>query len=239
VFCRGEELPFALARRFFACFPTTRLHHLYGQTESGQGSMWTCDPQATGGPVPIGRWPDSNHLHLLDDDLQPVPVGVVGEIYLGGDRHACGYFNRPELTAAKFLVNPQNSTERLCRTGDLGCLRPDGFIEFRGRRNQQLDLPGVGGPIHPHQIERACLEHPAVAQAVVATRPTPQGAAELVAYLLANRPLPPAPSRVRTFLAPRLPAAMRPATVIWVDSLPLQPGGKLDRRTLTGQAAPR
>lgn len=237
VFCRGEELPFALARRFFARLPAARLHHLYGQTETGQGSMWTCDPQATSGPVPIGRWPDSRHLHLLDDLLQPVPPGVVGEIYLGGDRHARGYLNRPELTAAKFPVDPRNSAERLCRTGDLGRARSDGTIEFCGRAGQQLTLPA--GPVHPHRVERACLEHPAVAQAAVTTRPTADGTLELVAYLVANTPPPPSATTIQAFLAQRLPVAMHPTAITWVDRLPLQPGGKLDRRALSGHTSRR
>jgi amino acid adenylation domain-containing protein len=173
---------------------------------------------------------------LLDDDLQPVAVGMEAEIYVGGAGVALGYLNRPELTAEKFIPNPFGEG-RLYRSGDLVRRLPDGELEYLGRKDQQVKIRGFR--VELGEIESHLLRHPLVREAVVILRGNSSAAQKLVAYLVLNGPGVPAPSELREFLRPKLPDYMIPLAFVVITSLPLTPNGKLDRQALLDPDAQR
>ena len=179
-------------------------------------------------PPPIGYPVHPNyHAYVLDQYLHPVPVGVTGELHLGGAGLARGYLNRPELTAARFVRAGWG--ERLYKTGDLVKRRPDGTIVYLGRADSQVKIHGVR--IELGEIETALLAHPAIAQAAVtAVTAGSGGGLELAAYFRARAAV--SGTEVRDHLARCLPAAMIPAHFIAVESFPLNPSGKIDRKAL-------
>jgi amino acid adenylation domain-containing protein len=232
VICSGEELPGRLVRRFFDRFATAELHNLYGPTEAAiDVSSWQCARDGTGDRVPIGRPIANTRLLILDRDLQPVPVGVAGELHIGGTGLARGYLGRPGLTAERFVPDPF-SAGRLYRTGDLARYREDGAIEYLGRIDHQVKIRG--SRVEPAEIEGVLAAHPGVRQAVVVGRDRPgRGGTELVGYVVATDPA--APPRAPDLLAlvrQQLPEQMVPAAVVALDALPLTANGKLDRRAL-------
>ena len=227
----GEALPDALARRL-----STRLAvplvNLYGPTESSiDASCWPCDGASPGPVVPIGRPIANVEIYLLDPRLRPVPIGVPGELYIGGAGLARGYHGRPDLTAERFVPDPfgPRAGDRLFRTGDLARHRPEGVLEFLGRIDQQVKLRGFR--IELGEIEQVLGEHPAVGRAVVAARTEAAGGGQLVAYVVAAGVAPQA-GELRAFLADRLPDYMVPSAFAFLDELPLTPSGKLDRLRL-------
>jgi amino acid adenylation domain-containing protein len=225
VICSGEELPGRLVRRFFDRFATAELHNLYGPTEAAiDVSSWQCARDATGDRVPIGHPIANTRLHILDRDLQPVPVGVAGELHIGGTGLARGYLGRPGLTAERFVPDPF-APGRLYRTGDLARYRADGAIEFLGRIDDQVKIRG--SRVEPAEIEAVLAGHPRVRQAVVIARP------ELVGYVVATDPAaPPDAPDLLARVRQHLPEHMVPAAVVALDALPLTANGKLDRRAL-------
>jgi len=182
--------------------------------------------------IPIGRPIDNVQVYLLDRQRQPVPIGVPGELYIGGAGVARGYLNRPELTAERFLPDPFNSEPdaRLYKTGDLVRYLPDGTLEFLGRIDHQIKLRGFR--IEPGEIEALLLQHPAVRAALVCTREADHGALQLVAYLLTHPEEQVTPVMTRTFLKERLPEHMVPTAFVLLDAFPLTSSGKIDRRAL-------
>ncbi|CAM5260471.1 Non-ribosomal peptide synthetase OS=Streptomyces alboniger OX=132473 GN=CP975_22710 PE=4 SV=1 [Streptomyces alboniger] len=186
VVCSGEALPFALQERFFAKLPGTELHNLYGPTEAAVDvTSWQCVPGDERGVVPIGRPIANTRVLVLDERLNPVPVGVVGEIHIGGVQVARGYHNRPELTEERFVPDPFGAPgERLYKTGDLARLLPDGAIEYRGRADFQVKVRGIR--IEPGEVEATLTRHPGVLDAAVVTRDDPRAAGhkQLVAYVV-------------------------------------------------------
>jgi amino acid adenylation domain-containing protein/non-ribosomal peptide synthase protein (TIGR01720 family) len=241
VVCSGEALTPELARRFasrLGALHGARLHNLYGPTEAAVDvTSWICgeadreSDRGIGG-VPIGRPIANTRIHLLDRALRPVPVGVPGELFIAGANLARGYVERPDLTAERFLPDPQ-STEpggRVYRTGDLARRRGDGAIEFLGRLDHQVKIRGVR--IEPGEIEAALLALPGVREAVVAAYEK-----RLVAYVVGDAPA----EALRQLLRERLPEAMVPATFVSLPALPLTANGKVDRKALPApeQAAPR
>jgi amino acid adenylation domain-containing protein len=185
--------------------------------------------------VPIGRPIQNMEIYLLDANRQLIPVGVPGEIYLGGIGLARGYLNMPELTDEKFVDHPfrPGAAVRLYRTGDLGRFLPDGNIEFMGRVDFQVKVRGFR--IELGEIESLLNQHPAVQTAVVIVREDRPGDKRLVAYLLAQANTGPenlATDQLRSYLRQNLPEFMLPTAFIWIDSLPLTPNGKVDRRVL-------
>ncbi len=226
----GESCPPALA----ACWaPGRRFFNAYGPTETSVcASLAACvapiDPAV---PLPIGRPLANTRLYVLDAQGQPVPLGVPGELYIGGAGVARGYLNRPELTAARFLDSPFVPGDRLYRTGDLVRYRPDGNLDFLGRLDHQVKIRGFR--IEAGEVEAALAAHPAVREAVVLARPAPTGDLQLVAYVV---PQPeaslPSPSDWRTVLQQTLPEYMVPAAYVALDAFPLTPNGKLDRQAL-------
>ncbi|HEX6541515.1 MAG TPA: amino acid adenylation domain-containing protein [Ktedonobacterales bacterium] len=189
--------------------------------------------------TPIGGPAANTQIYLLDRHMQPVPQGVVGEVYIGGVGLARGYWRRPELTASRFLPHPFNaeSGARLYRTGDLARLLPDGNLEFVGRRDTQVKLRGYR--IELGEIEAALAQHPNVKQAAVALRQELSGNKHLVAYLAPIHDPPPSPTELRNFLVKSLPHAVMPSAFVVLDAFPLTPSGKVDRRALPEPPAPR
>jgi amino acid adenylation domain-containing protein/thioester reductase-like protein len=233
VFCSGEALPKELQEKFFARLGCS-LHNLYGPTEAAiDVTYWQCQPDSDLLTVPIGRPIANTQIYILDPHGKPVPVGVTGELHIGGVGVARGYLNRPQLTAEKFIPNPfasDKASERLYKTGDLVRYLPDGNIEYLGRIDHQVKVRGFR--IELGEIEAVLSQHPNVRQTVVIATQEMVGATRLVAYLVANQQPAPTIGELRSFLKQKLPEYMVPSAFVVLDSLPLTPNGKLDRKAL-------
>jgi amino acid adenylation domain-containing protein len=233
VFCSGEALSASLQARFFELSATTLgLHNLYGPTEASiEVTFWDCLRDYPVQSVPIGRPIANLQIYVLDARLQLLPTGAIGELYIGGVGLARGYWQRPDLTAERFVPHPwsQNPGERLYRTGDLVRYRKDGALEFVGRKDGQVKLRGYR--IELGEIE-ACLGlHPGVRECIVTAREDHQGEKRLVAYLVAQQSTP-SSSELRRFVMETLPEYMAPAAFVFLDELPHTPNGKVDLRAL-------
>ncbi|MFI9406411.1 amino acid adenylation domain-containing protein [Nocardia sp. NPDC052316] len=226
----GEALPGELADRFSAQFDAEMRNH-YGPTEAVvcSTSMPVDGPQGAG-IVPIG-YPNRNvSVYLLDESMQLVPPGVVGEIYLGGRQLARGYLDRPALTAERFVADPFLAGERLYRTGDLARRTVDGEIEFIGRADEQVKVRGFR--IELGEVEAAITDHPGVAQCVAIVTEHETLGPILTAYLVPESGTDIDPRQVRASVAAALPEHMVPAAFAVLDEVPLSAHGKLDRRAL-------
>lgn len=233
----GEALPPDLVFHFYDRVESAELCNLYGPTEASVDvTAWTCGRSVTRSTVPIGREIANTRIEILDlwHGARPAPVGVSGELGIGGVQLARGYLNRPDLTAERFIPDPYSSWPggRLYRSGDLARRLADGTIEFLGRLDHQVKVRGFR--IELGEIEAALLEHPAVGEVVVTAR-TMAGAQRLAAYLVAERraggELPPI-EELRAFLADRLPEYMVPSFFVLLPEMPRSPNGKIDRRAL-------
>ncbi|KYC40344.1 non-ribosomal peptide synthetase [Scytonema hofmannii PCC 7110] len=233
VICSGEALPVDLQVKFFERLGC-ELHNLYGPTEAAiDVTFWQCQRQSQLRTVPIGRPIANTQIYLLDESLQPVPIGVAGELHIGGMGLARGYLNRSELTAEKFISNPfdKAQTSRLYKTGDLARYLVDGSIEYLGRLDNQVKIRGLR--IELGEIEATLGTYPALRQTLVMVRDDVPGDKGLVAYLVAHlQQVPPSPSELRGFLQDKLPDYMVPAAFVMLDAMPLNPNGKVDRRAL-------
>jgi amino acid adenylation domain-containing protein len=237
VICSGEALPFELHRRFFTRL-SAELHNLYGPTEAAVDvTSWRCRAECEEPLVPIGRPIANVQIYILDRNLEPVPVGVQGELHIGGVALARGYLNSPELTAQKFIRDPFSSEPgaRLYKTGDLARYRPDGNIEFLGRVDDLVKIRGFR--IELGEIEAVLHECPAVRDARVIVREEPGGDRRLVAYIVPMRETASAPKDILGYLKDKLPNYMIP-TLVMLDKLPLTPNGKFDRRALPPSEPP-
>ncbi|MUG97531.1 amino acid adenylation domain-containing protein [Scytonema sp. UIC 10036] len=243
--CGGEALPIELVERFFTRLNLENvLHNCYGPTEASiDTTFWTCQRGTHGIYAPIGRPVSYAAIYILDDNLQPVPVGEPGELHIGGVGLARGYFNRPELTDEKFIPNPfktannssgLTSSDRLYKTGDLVRYLPDGNLEFLGRIDHQVKIRGFR--IELGEIEAKLGTHPAVQQTLVMAREDIPGNKQLVAYVVVNAEQNstqgPSPAELRLFLQDKLPHYMVPASFVFLDTMPLNPNGKVDRHAL-------
>ncbi|CAI8691173.1 amino acid adenylation domain-containing protein [Burkholderia sp. IT-111MI5] len=231
VVCSGEALPFDLQQRFFARLDA-KLYNLYGPTEAAVDvTAWECRRDDPHRIVPIGRPIANTRLYIVDAQLQPVPVGVAGELLIGGTPVGRGYHGEPELSAGKFIADPFSTDPRarLYRTGDLARYRPDGNVEFLGRIDHQIKLRGLR--IEPGEIEAALTSHPLVDAAVVALRGVDDGA-RLVAWLHSSHPEAELIEAVRGHLRQRLPDYMVPSAFVVVPAFEHLPNGKLDRARL-------
>jgi amino acid adenylation domain-containing protein len=236
VFSGGEVLPKTLMEAAIDRLPG-RLHNTYGPTEATiDATFWTCRRGETGQSVPIGRPIRNTQCYVLDDAMTVVPIGVAGELFVGGAGVALGYLNRPELTAAAFVADPfaDEPAARLYRTGDRVRWRPDGLLEFLGRTDDQVKLRGLR--IELGEIEQALAGHPAVAQAVVVVREDTPGAERLVGYYVPVGPERPGRADFRDAMHAMLPDYMIPAVFVALEALPLNRNGKIDRKALPAPA---
>jgi acyl-coenzyme A synthetase/AMP-(fatty) acid ligase len=227
----GETLSVELQERFFDHMRAD-LHNGYGPTEATMSAtFWTCERGRYRRTVPIGRPIANTQIYLLDQNLQPVPVGVPGELYIGGDGLTRGYLDRPELTAEKFIVNPfgDKPGARLYKTGDLARYLPDGNIEFLGRLDYQIKLRGFR--IELGEVESVLNTHAAVRDSVVVLREDVPTQKRLIAYVVPMGTAP-SPGELRAFMKTRVPKHMVPSAFVMLEALPLTPNGKVDRHAL-------
>ncbi len=227
--CGGEALPRELANELFE--KGASLWNMYGPTET---TIWSAvlKIEDTDGPVHIGPPIGNTQIYILDSHLQPVPIGVYGELYIGGEGLARGYLNHPALTAERFIPDPfsEDSGVRLYRTGDLARYLPDGKIEFSGRIDHQVKIRGFR--IELEEIEAVCVEHPAIQEAVVMAREVAKGDMRLVAYIKYDTHDEPTVSELRQYMKEKLPDYMVPSLFVTMDTFPLTPNGKIDRKIL-------
>ncbi|HEU5232592.1 MAG TPA: amino acid adenylation domain-containing protein [Terriglobales bacterium] len=231
VICSGEALPIEVQKRFFER-SNAELHNLYGPTEAAVDvTSWKCTTDWDGSTVPIGRPIANMKIHILDRNFQPVPIGVAGELHIGGVGLARGYLNRPELTAEKFIPDPFGiaPSDRLYKTGDLARYRADGTIEFLGRIDDQVKIHGIR--VELGEIEAVLHNHKSVSKARVAVREDSPAIRSLVAYVVPEDRSKFSMTDVREYLAKLLPSYMIPMLVT-LDELPVTSNGKLDRRAL-------
>lgn len=232
VICGGEALTTKLEERFFSRLGA-ELHNLYGPTEAAVDvTYWACRAGSDLETVPIGRPIANTQIYILDPQLRPVPIGIPGELHIGGVGVARGYLNRPELSAEKFIPNSFSDEPgaRLYRTGDLARYLPDGNVEFLGRIDNQVKLRGFR--IELGEIEAQLGRHPGVRETVVALRDDEPEGPRLVAYVVPAEDLVPTAGELRGFLKLKLPDYMAPSAFVFLGSLPLMANGKLDRRAL-------
>jgi len=232
VLCGGEVLPPALQEHFHRVL-RAELYNVYGPSETAVDALvWRCEPGWTGTTVPLGRPLPGVRAHVLDAVLRPVPEGVAGELFLGGEGVGRGYWRRPERTAESFLADPFSDEPgaRMYRTGDRVLTRPDGTLEFLGRVDFQVKLRGVR--IEPGEIEAALMEEPGVSGAVVVLREDARHGPRLVGYVTANPGVTLDVARLKTSLTARLPRALVPSVLRVLDAFPLNAHGKVDRPAL-------
>jgi amino acid adenylation domain-containing protein len=242
IVCSGEELSGELERQCLQSLPQARLSNLYGPTEAAiDVTAWECGQHGPGSRVPIGRPISNTQIYILDEGQQPVPIGVTGEVYIGGVGVGRGYWKRPQLTAERFIRDPFRTAAdaRMYRTGDLGRWRADGNIEYLGRNDSQVKLRGFR--IELGEIESQLTRHARVREAVVLARQGAPGVAaekRLVAYVTVREPSGSpelgvlSVEELRSHLLGVLPEYMVPSAFVVLESLPLTPNGKLDRRAL-------
>jgi len=232
VICSGEALSADLQNRFFNRLPG-ELHNLYGPTEAAVDvTHWACQPDAAATSVPIGRPVANTRVYIVEPTGQPAPVGVAGELWIGGVQVARGYINREELTAERFCPDPFSASAgaRVYKTGDLARYRDDGTIEFLGRIDHQVKLRGLR--IELGEIEAHIDAMPDIKQSLVMLREDVPGEQLLVAYFTTASGERPDNTLLRTTLAAALPDYMVPSAFILLDEFPLSPNGKVDRKRL-------
>jgi amino acid adenylation domain-containing protein len=239
LFTGGDVLPVPQVKRALEKLPRCELYNVYGPTENT--TFTTFYPIFGGGRVepnvPIGRPISNSTVYILDPRLQPMPIGVPGELYTGGEGVAREYLNDAERTARCFVPDPfAGPPARMYRTGDLARWLPDGSVEFLGRVDNQVKIRGFR--VETGEIETAMQNCPGVGQVAVVAVPTPGSGRRLVAYVVRAKDPTGAPADPRTALRQRLPEYMIPSQVIEVATLPMTPAGKVDRRKLASQPVP-
>ena len=233
VLCGGESLPRPLAQELLV--RCAELWNMYGPTET---TIWSAVHRVTSAdrPIPCGRPIANTQLFVLDRHRNPVPAGVVGELYIGGSGLARGYLRRPELTQERFIRSPFERNARLYRTGDLSRWLPDGTLECLGRSDTQVKIRGFR--IELGEIEAVLGRHEAVSQCVVVAREQTPNDKILVAYVESKPGTAPNINDLRFHLKRELPDYMLPSAIVLMDKLPLTPNGKIDRRALPPPAGP-
>ncbi len=224
----GELFPQPLVDALYALPHMERVFEHYGPTETTVYS--TGSLRKPNGTPTLGRPFPNERIYVLDRRLQPVPVGVAGELYIGGDKLARGYLNRPELTAEKFVESPFLAGERIYKTGDAARMLANGTAEFIGRLDHQVKIRGFR--VELGEVETALTQHPSVAEGVVITRPDATGGNRLLAYVVSSPARAAEPRELKEHLAKRLPEYMVPAAIVVLGKFPLTANGKLDRRAL-------
>ncbi len=232
VFCSGEALSYELQQQFFR-HSGAAFHNLYGPTEASiDVTAWQCERESDRKIVPIGQPIANTQIYILDRCLQPVPIGVAGELHIGGVGLARGYLNQPALTAEKFIYHSfcAKPAKRLYKSGDLARYLPDGTIEFLGRIDTQVKIRGYR--IELGEIEAVLGKHAAVRSSVAMVREDEPGDPRLVSYVAARSQEAFDAAELRKYLKQKLPEYMIPSALVLLDELPLTPGGKIDRRAL-------
>lgn len=228
----GEAVDPKWVRSVLECHPPARLLHVYGPTESTTFTSWhlirEVEEDAT--TVPIGRPISNTQMYILDRQMQPVPAGVAGELYVGGDGLAHGYFNQPDLTAEKFVKHPFIPGAKLYKTGDLARFRPDGEVEFIGRVDHQVKIRGLR--IELGEIESLLARHENISNCVVLAREDTPGEKRLAAYFIPKTQPAPTPADLRNHLKRDLPDFMIPSAWVCLKEFPLTPNEKVDRKAL-------
>jgi amino acid adenylation domain-containing protein/non-ribosomal peptide synthase protein (TIGR01720 family) len=233
VLSSGEALPAELRDEFLTRLPGTQLHNLYGPTEAAVDvTFWSCGPNDRTASVPIGRPVANTQVYVLDAGMRPVPVGVPGELFLGGVQVGRGYLDRPALTADRFPPDPFGPAgARLYRTGDRVRWRADGSLEFLGRLDHQVKIRGMRA--EPGEADAVLARHPEVRSVVTVPREDVPGDVRLVSYVVAaDADAIGLPDRLRSHAAAHLPGYLVPASFVVLPALPLTLNGKLDRRAL-------
>jgi len=229
VLCGGEALPGNLSAQLLP--RCSELWNMYGPTET---TIWSSVYRVrfTSATAPIGRPIANTSFYILDNHMQPVPIGVSGELYIGGDGVARGYLGRPELTEERFVPDSfdRRPAGKLYRTGDLAKYLPDGNVQYLGRTDFQVKIRGFR--IELGEIESALAKHPAIWQAVVAAREDSPGDNRLVAYVVLKTGQQLSLGDIRVYLKKTLPDYMSPTALVTLDALPLTPNGKVDRKAL-------
>jgi amino acid adenylation domain-containing protein len=230
----GEIMSVPRVQKAIQLLPRLQLANIYGPTES---TTFACfypikKGMASAGSMPIGRPIANTTFYVLDTSLQPVPIGLGGELYIGGDGLARGYHNRPELTAERFISNPFSPEPdmRLYKTGDLARYLPDGNLEFLGRIDHQVKIRGFR--IELGEIEAVLGRHHNILNVVVIAREDVTDHKQLVAYLVIRQEPAPTSAELRDFFLPNLPNYMVPVSFVTLPILPLTPNGKIDRKAL-------
>lgn len=232
LFTSGDVLSVPHVKKFRQKLEDCKLINAYALSEN---TTFTCcyqiTPTQSSISVPIGRPIANTQVYLLDTHLQPVPVGVPGELYIGGDGLARCYLNRPDLTVEKFIPNPfRDAGTQLYKTGNLARYLPDGNIECLGRLDNQMEIRGLR--IELGEVESALAQHPAVQQCIIITRKDVPGDKRLVAYVVSSQEQAIATSELGSFLKQKLPTYMLPSNFVFLDNLPLTPNGQIDRSKL-------
>jgi amino acid adenylation domain-containing protein len=235
VITAGEQLHLSRAIvEWFERLGDCVLHNQYGPTESHVVTALTLGGPLTDWPAlpPIGGPIANTRIHLLDGGLRPVPVGMPGELHIGGVSLARGYLDRPDLTARRFVPDPfaGEPGARLYKTGDVARVRADGLIEYLGRADRQVKIRGFR--VEPGEVEAAIARHDRVRAAVVLTEDDPTGATRLVAYVVADAEAQEVTPALRAHLQRTLPPYMIPSAFVLLEALPLTPNGKVDHRAL-------
>lgn len=232
LFCGGESLSVELQKRCCDRL-SAQLYNQYGPTEATvDATFWRCRPEENRQTVPIGRPIANTQIYILDECRQPVPIGVPGELWIGGVGLAQGYLNRPDLTNERFIPNPFSNKpgSRLYRTGDLARYRRDGAIEFLGRCDRQVKIRGFR--IELGEIEAALRQHDEIKEAVMLAREDFPGKPRLVAYFVSHREYLPHTNELIEWLQQKLPDYTIPSAFVSLEAFPLLPNGKLDRQSL-------
>jgi amino acid adenylation domain-containing protein len=232
LWCGGEPIPADL-RDLFTARSGAEMGNLYAPTETTINSTyWECRSDPPGSPVPLGRPIANTRLYVVDGDFELVPTGAAGELLIGGTGVSRGYLRQPGRTAASFLPDPWSEVpgQRLYRSGDLVRRRPDGAVDYLGRKDFQVKIRGLR--IELGEVEAALCAHPGVSQAVAAVREDVPGDRRLVAYVVGPGTAAPGAAELRAHLQARLPDYMVPAAYVTLPEMPLSPNGKIDRRAL-------
>lgn len=224
----GEAISLDLAHRFKQALPHATLVNLYGTSETWDVTWHPFNPDDNLSRVPVGQVIPGMEVHVLNEHLQPVPHGTEGELYVGGVGLARGYYNRPRMTAERFVPSPFTEGARLFKTGDLARYTPEHGLDYLGRLDHQVKLRGIR--IELGEIEAALMQHPDIRQTVVTVQTIAHNQ-RLVAYIVPHQ-MPSPVNGLRTFLAERLPEYMLPAVFIPLDEMPLTPNGKINRQAL-------
>ncbi len=233
IFASGEALTPSQVSTFKSLLSIygTKLANLYGPTEATiDVSYFDCDTETELDSVPIGKPIDNTTLFIMDKNMQLQPVGVAGELCIGGIGLAREYLNKPELTNEKFVQNPYQSDQRLYRTGDLAKWRRDGNIEYLGRIDFQVKIRGLR--IELGEIEKQLTAHPAVKECVVVAWRKGEGDIQLVAYIVCENGMRVEQVDIQSFLEKSLPEYMVPRIYVFMEEMPLSPNGKIDRKAL-------